>query len=65
MPNDFASFNFAKRAKTREIAKFNLAKVNPIKVSPRDMFPSEQEQIFNQLPTLFPSALRVNSELQL
>jgi len=32
MPNDFASFNFAKRAKIREIAKFNLAKVNPIKV---------------------------------
>jgi len=32
MPNDFASFNFVKRAKIREIAKFNLAKVNPIKI---------------------------------
>ena len=30
----FASFNFAKSAKIREIVKFNLAKINQIKVFP-------------------------------
>ena len=32
MPNDFGSFNFAKRAKINKIAKFKLAKINLIKV---------------------------------
>ena len=32
MSHIFLSFNFAKIAKIREIAKFNLAKIKPIKV---------------------------------
>ena len=32
MSRVFASFNFEKRAKIRENTKFNLAKINPIKV---------------------------------
>ena len=32
-PKRFREFYFAKMAKIRETAKFNLAKINPIKVS--------------------------------